>query len=55
VILDALIADTRFSWTLSSDGAWHRTAPIKGRRAVSAQEALMKRAVGRAKKAASRR
>jgi polyphosphate kinase len=55
VVLDALLADTRFSWTLSPDGAWQRTAPAKGRRAVSAQEALMKRAVGRAKKAASRR
>ena len=53
VVLDALMADTRFSWTLSSDGAWHRTSPAKGRRAVSAQEALMKRAEGRAKKAAS--
>jgi len=53
VVLDALMSDTRFSWTLSSDGAWHRTSPSKGR-AVSAQEALMKRAVGRAKKAASR-
>ena len=46
VVLDALMADTRFSWTLSSDGAWHRTSPAKGRRAVSAQEALMKRAEG---------
>ena len=55
VVLDALLADTRFSWTLASDGAWHRTSPAKGRRAVSAQEALMKRAEGRAKKAASRR
>jgi len=55
VVLDALMSDTRFSWTLSSDGAWHRTSPDKGRRAESAQEALMKRADRRAKKAASRR
>jgi polyphosphate kinase len=55
VVLDALMSDTRFSWTLAADGAWHRTSSEKGKRSVSAQEALMKRAVGRAKKAASRR
>ncbi len=54
-VLDALLADTRFSWTLAPDGTWQRTAPAKGARAVSAQETLMKRAERRAKKAASRR
>ena len=39
VVLDALLADTRFSWDASSDGTWHRTAPESRR--GSAQEALM--------------
>ena len=51
VVLDALLADTRFSWELDADGAWSRTSPGPGERRVSAQEALMKRATKRAKKA----
>ena len=30
VVLDALLADTRFSWELDADGAWHRTSPGPG-------------------------
>jgi len=49
-VLDALLADTRFSWELDADGDWHRTE-AKGRaRPVSAQEILMARAKKRAKK-----
>ena len=54
-VLDALLADTRFSWELGADGTWQRTAPDRSETAKSAQEVLMKRATGRAKKASSRR
>jgi polyphosphate kinase len=50
VILDALFSDTRFSWTLDSDGRWQRRTPKDGDAAVSAQELLMTRALRRAKK-----
>jgi polyphosphate kinase len=43
-ILDALLNDTRFSWQLGSDGAWHRRRPAIGAPPVSAQELLMTRA-----------
>jgi polyphosphate kinase len=48
-VLKALLADTRFSWELDSDGVWHRTEPAKGAKPVSAQETLMARAAKRAK------
>ena len=51
-ILDALLADTRFAWSLDADGVWHRLS--EGARAVSAQETLMARAVKRARKHTSR-
>jgi polyphosphate kinase len=47
-VLDALLNDTRFSWELGSDGAWHRRRPVTGARPVSAQELLMARASQRA-------
>jgi len=50
-VLDALLADTRFSWELGADGRWERTSPSRGQ-AVSAQELLMERAAKRAKKRA---
>ena len=49
-ILDALLADTCFSWELDADGAWHRTRPKGRAKPVSAQEFLMARTVRRAKK-----
>jgi polyphosphate kinase len=49
-ILDALLADTCFSWELDADGAWHRTQPKGRAKPVSAQEFLMARTVRRAKK-----
>jgi polyphosphate kinase len=49
-LLDALQADTRFSWELGPDGTWSRTAPAPGELPVSAQELLMARAAKRAKK-----
>jgi polyphosphate kinase len=52
-VLDALLADTRFSWELDQDGAWHRTQPRRRTAAVSAQELLMTRATKRAKKRSS--
>jgi len=51
-VLDALLADTRFSWELDQDGAWHRTRPKRHTESVSAQEVLMARATKRAKKRA---
>jgi polyphosphate kinase len=51
-VLDALLADTRFSWELDQDGAWHRTRPKRHAGQVSAQEVIMARATKRAKKRA---
>ena len=51
VVLDALLADTRFSWQLEPDGTWARTAPQPGDLPISAQEALMQRTSKRAKAA----
>jgi polyphosphate kinase len=48
-ILDALLADTRFSWELDSEGTWQRTRPRGRAKPVSAQEFLMARATKRAK------
>src|SRR5437764_405878 len=48
-LLDALQADTRFSWELAADGTWSRTGPARNEPAVSAQELLMGRAAKRAK------
>lgn len=48
-ILDALLADTRFSWELDSEGAWQRTRPRGRAKSVSAQELLMARVTKRAK------
>ena len=49
-VLDALLADTRFSWDLDAEGNWHRTEPKGRAKPVSAQEVLMTRATKRAKK-----
>jgi polyphosphate kinase len=49
-VLDALLADTRFSWELDAEGNWHRTEPKGRAKPVSAQEVLMTRATKRAKK-----
>jgi polyphosphate kinase len=47
-IFEALLADTRFSWTLDAAGVWNRTIPLSGELPVSAQDALMARALKRA-------
>jgi polyphosphate kinase len=49
-VLEALLADTRFSWELEPEGAWRRRRPSPGEAPVSAQEALMERAAKRATK-----
>ncbi len=49
-VLDALLADTRFSWELGADGRWSRARPPTGEKPVSAQELLMREAVARRKK-----
>jgi polyphosphate kinase len=49
-VMDALLADTRFSWELEADGNWHRTQATGRTKSMSAQEVLMKRATKRAKK-----
>ena len=48
-VLKALLADTRFSWELDSEGGWHRTRRGTARSRVSAQDTLMARAAKRAK------
>ena len=48
-VLDALLADTRFSWELDAEGEWQRTEPKRRGKAVSAQEILMARTKARAK------
>jgi polyphosphate kinase len=48
-ILDALLADTRFSWELGPDGNWSRHSAPPGEKALSAQELLMEQARTRAK------
>jgi polyphosphate kinase len=49
-ILDALLADTRSSWGLDSEGTWHRTKSRPGEPARSAQEKLMAKAAKRTKR-----
>jgi polyphosphate kinase len=49
-VLDALLADTRFSWELGADGQWTRTSSGPRTKHLPAQEALMVRASRRAKK-----
>jgi polyphosphate kinase len=46
-VFGALLSDTRFSWTLDAAGAWNRTMPSSGERPISAQDALMARALRR--------
>jgi polyphosphate kinase len=48
--LDALEADTRWSWRLGPDGVWDRIEPAPGKKPLSAQELLMTKATKRAKK-----
>jgi polyphosphate kinase len=52
-ILDALLADTRSSWDLDSEGTWHRTKSGPGEPARSAQEKLMAKAAKRTTKRSS--
>jgi polyphosphate kinase len=49
-VLEALLADTRFAWELAADGAWNRVVPPAGAEPLSAQEALMRKALARVKK-----
>ena len=49
-VLDALLADTRFAWTLGTDGSWSRVVAAPGEKATSAQELLMEQTLTRAKK-----
>jgi polyphosphate kinase len=53
-ILEALLADTRSSWDLDSEGTWHRTKSGPGESARSAQEKLMAQAVKRTAKRSKR-
>jgi len=53
-ILEALLADTRSSWDLDSEGTWHRTKSRPGESARSAQEKLMAQAVKRTAKRSKR-
>jgi polyphosphate kinase len=48
-ILDALLADNRYSWELDSDGVWQRMEPRGKEAPISAQEVLMARSAKRGK------
>jgi polyphosphate kinase len=50
VMLDALLADTRFSWQLDARGKWLRTSAKSPMQAIPAQAVLMARATKRAKR-----
>ena len=51
--LDTLVTDNVGSWELRSDGTWRRVRARKGERSKSAQGALMRRALIRARRRAS--
>jgi polyphosphate kinase len=53
-ILDALLADSRSSWDLDSEGHWHRTKSGSGDLPRSAQEKLMAKAAKRRTKRTGR-
>jgi polyphosphate kinase len=54
-IFDALLADNTHSWGLRTDGTWRRMRPKKDERPTSAQAALMRSAVARARRSLARR
>jgi polyphosphate kinase len=49
-VFDTLLSDNAQAWELSGDGTWTRAQPAKGRRAVTAQGALMRSATSRARR-----
>jgi polyphosphate kinase len=49
-VFDTLLADNAQAWELRGDGGWTRVQPGKGRRAVTAQGALMRSAASRARR-----
>ena len=54
-VFDALLSDNAQAWHLRPDGSWRRVRPKKGDRRVSAQAALMRTALGRARRTVARR
>ena len=54
-VFDALLADNEQAWTLGPEGEWTRLQPEKNERGRSAQEALMRSARARGRRAAARR
>jgi polyphosphate kinase len=54
-IFDTLLADNSQAWQLRANGSWRRLRPKKDSRPVSAQAALMRSAVNRARRPLVRR
>ncbi len=54
-IFDALLADNAQAWNLRKDGTWRRVRPKKDDRPQSAQSALMRSAIARARRSVVRR
>jgi polyphosphate kinase len=54
-IFDALLADNTQAWALRADGTWRRLRSKKGDRPASAQAALMRSSVARARRSLTRR
>jgi polyphosphate kinase len=54
-IFDSLLADNTNSWSLREDGSWRRARAKKDDRTTSAQAALMRSSVARARRSLARR
>jgi polyphosphate kinase len=54
-IFDSLLADNTNSWSLREDGSWRRARAKKDDRTASAQAALMRSSVARARRSLARR
>jgi polyphosphate kinase len=54
-IFDSLLADNTQAWNLREDGSWRRARPKKDDRPASAQTALMRSSVARARRSLARR
>jgi polyphosphate kinase len=54
-IFDSLLADNTNSWSLREDGSWRRVRAKKDDRGASAQAALMRSSVARARRSLARR
>jgi polyphosphate kinase len=54
-IFDSLLADNTQAWALRENGSWRRIRAKKDERPTSAQTALMRSSIARARRSLSRR